>query len=94
MPMRPLCVQAPTGSPLSRLLEVVPGWIKVFMTLAIALITATLAYAELKSDVKDVKSELRGAVNLLKQEDAHAARSLEEIKNMLEKEFERHHPRR
>ena len=75
---------------MSRFMQTAPGWVKLILALGATLISVTLAYAQLKT----VDTELRGEINLLKQQDTHTEKSLEEIKQMLQREFERHHPRR
>jgi chaperonin cofactor prefoldin len=68
----------------------IPVWVKFLITFGTLLVSVTLAYAQLKQE----DTSLKGEIKLLQQQDAHTNQSLEEIKQMLREEFDRHHPRR
>jgi chaperonin cofactor prefoldin len=68
----------------------VPTWVKLLLTLGATLVTVTLAYAQLKEE----DTKIRGDIKLLEREDEVHRDDVEEIKQMLRDEFNRHHPRR
>jgi len=68
----------------------IPAWAKLVLTLISIIVSVTLAYAQLRLEDKDI----RGEINLLKKEDEVHRGDVEEIKQMLREEFDRHHPRR
>jgi hypothetical protein len=66
------------GSRLSNL----PDWGQLVLAVVAVLVTVMLAYAQARSDI-----------SLLQQKDTYIERSIDEIKQMLREEIERHHPR-
>jgi len=59
-----------------------PDWGQLILALVISLVAGTFAFAAVKSDV-----------SLLQQKDAFIEQSINEIKQMLREEIDRHHPR-
>lgn len=67
-----------------------PAWVKIILALAGTLVSVTLAYANLKSEVKLLQRE----DVVLHEQDKQFKSDIKDIKEMLREELERHHPRK
>jgi uncharacterized protein (UPF0254 family) len=71
-----------------------PGWIQFVIGVGTVLVTVTLAYASLQSDLRVEATERKAADVLQQQQQQGLDKDIHEIKLLLKEEFDRHHPRR
>jgi hypothetical protein len=63
-----------------------PTWVKLVVAIATVLISISLAWGDMKADLRVEQTERKAM-------DTHLEKGVEEIKQMLREELDRHHPR-